>query len=64
MITGKQDKISSVLYRLTFEMNKKNIYHSKWLCFIEKKILIVVFSLIIGKHNMCLKTVIWLKRLK
>ena len=36
VITGKQDKISSVLYRLTLEMHKRNMYHSKWLCFIEK----------------------------
>ena len=29
VITGKQVKISSVLYRLTFEMHKRNMHHSK-----------------------------------
>ena len=27
--------ISSVLYRLTFELHKRITYHSKWLCFIK-----------------------------
>ena len=36
MITGKQDKISSVLYRLILEMHMRNTFHSKWLSFIEK----------------------------
>ena len=38
MITGKQDKISSVLYRLTFEMHRRTMYHTEWLCFIEKNL--------------------------
>ena len=36
VIAGEQDKPFSVLYRLKFEMHKRNIYHSKWLCLIEK----------------------------
>ena len=63
VITGKQDKISSVLYRLTLEM------HSQ-ICFIpngyvlSKKFLTVVDFLIIGYPSMCLKIVIWLEWLK
>ena len=48
---------------LTFEMHNKNMYHSKWLCFIEK-ILNSCGFLIIGYHSMCLKLVIWLEWLK
>ena len=35
VITGKQDKISSVLYRLILDMHMRNTFHSKWLSFIE-----------------------------
>ena len=35
VITGKQDKISSVLYRLILEMHMRNTFHSKWLSFVE-----------------------------
>ena len=35
-VLKKTRKFSSVLYRLIFEIHKRNIYHSRWLCFIEK----------------------------
>ena len=44
MITGKQDKISSVLNRLILEKHMRNTFHSKWLSFKENILNSCVFS--------------------
>ena len=36
IISGKQDKICSLLYRLLFKLEEHNLLHSKWLFNVEK----------------------------
>lgn len=35
LVCNKQDKISAMLYKLLFNMHKKDFFHSKWITYIE-----------------------------
>ena len=35
IVNAKQDKICNMLYRLMYELNRQNVYHSPWIKYVK-----------------------------